>query len=70
MGTQATDWGAHLPGGALGLCAQVSGGSSECALTWASGVCWGCLSGVHSPQTEGVGAQEARAAAQNSLNSH
>ena len=25
----------------------------------ASGVCWGCLSGVHSPGAEGVEAQEA-----------
>ena len=35
----------------------------------ASGVCWGCFSGVHSPGAEGVGLQEATAAAQNSLNS-
>ena len=38
--------------------------------TWVSGVCWGCLSGVHTPGAEGVGAQEATAAAENSLNSH
>ena len=30
-----------------------------CALTWASGVYWDCLSGVHSLGAEGVGAQEA-----------
>ena len=35
----------------------------------ASGVCWGCLSGVHSPGAEGIGAQEATAAAESSLNS-
>ena len=35
----------------------------------ASGVCWGCSSGVHSPGAEGVGAQEVTAAAENSLNS-
>ena len=30
----------------------------------ASGVCWGCLSHVHSPGAEGVGVQEATAAAE------
>ena len=37
---------------------------------WASGVCWGCLSRVHSPGAEGVGAQEAMDPAESSLNSH
>ena len=37
---------------------------------WASGVCWGCLSCVHSPRAEGGGVQEAKAAVENSLNSH
>ena len=36
---------------------------------WASGACWGCLSPVHSPGAEGVGVQEATAAAESSLNS-
>ena len=36
----------------------------------ASGVCWGCLSQVHSPGAEGGGALEAAAAAESSLNSH
>ena len=35
----------------------------------ASGVFWGCLSGVHSPGAEGVGEQEAMAAVENSLSS-
>ena len=35
----------------------------------ASGVCWGYLSGVHSPGAEGVGVEEAMAAVKNSLNS-
>ena len=35
----------------------------------ASGVCWGFLSSVHSPGAEGLRAQEAMAAAENSLNS-
>ena len=35
----------------------------------ASGVCWDCSSVVHNPGAEGVGVQEARAAAENSLNS-
>ena len=36
----------------------------------ASGECWGCLSGVHSPGSEGVGVQEATAALESCLNSH
>ena len=36
----------------------------------ASGVCWGCLSGVHGPGAEVVVEQEATAAAENSLNNH
>ena len=35
----------------------------------ASSVCWGYLSGVHGPGAEGVGAQEAMAAAESSLTS-
>ena len=35
----------------------------------ASGVCWGCLSCVHIPGAEGVGAQEATAAVESSLTS-
>ena len=35
----------------------------------ASGVCWCCLSRVHSPGAEGGGAKEATAAAESSLNS-
>ena len=31
-------------------------------------MCWGCLSGVHSPGAEWLGAQEATAAVENSLN--
>ena len=31
-------------------------------------MCWGCLSGVHSPGAEGLGVQEATAAVENSLN--
>ena len=34
-----------------------------CPLTWASGVCWFCLSGVHSTGAEGAGVKEATAAA-------
>ena len=36
----------------------------------ASGMCWGCLSCVHSPGAEGVGVQEASAAVESSLNSY
>ena len=39
------------------------------ARNWASGVCWGWLSRVHSPGAEGRGAPEAKAAAENSLTS-
>ena len=35
----------------------------------ASAVCWGCLSGLHSPGFEVVGEQEATAAVESSLNS-
>ena len=35
----------------------------------ASGVCWGCLSCIHSPGAKVVGAQEAMAAVESSLNS-
>ena len=37
---------------------------------WASGVCWSCLSHIHSPVAEGVGTQEAMAAMESPLNSH
>ena len=37
---------------------------------WASGVCWGCLSHIHSPGTEGIGVQESTAAGESSLISH
>ena len=48
---------------------------APCLLIWvcanqSSGVCWVCLSGVHSPEAEGLGAQEAMAAVENSLDSH
>ena len=35
----------------------------------ASGVCWGCLSGVQSTGAEGVGVQEAKVVEESSLNS-
>ena len=41
-----------------------------CVPTRASGVCVGCLSGVHCPGAVGVRAQEAVATVENSLNSH
>ena len=47
-------------------------GAQSADLGWAnvaSGVCWGCLSSVHSPGAEGVGTQEAMVAAESSLNS-
>ena len=84
-GSAATDLGAHsslalgLCACAAGLLIRVSThlGLQVWAprpLIWvranrASGVCWACLSGVHSPGAEGVGAQEARAAVESSLNS-
>ena len=62
VGAPAADLGAHLP--------EVSGMGTHlgfqlwvlCPLIWvctnqASGVCWGCLSSVHSPAAEGVRAQ-------------
>ena len=60
----------------ISVCAHL--GFQVCApspLIWvranlASGVCWGCLSHVHSPGAEVVGALEATAAAESSLNSH
>ena len=54
---------------ALGLYTQATGPLIKVRTNWASGVCWGCLSGVHSPGAEGVWAQEAMAATENSLNS-
>ena len=65
MGTQASDWCARPPG-VSGVGAQsVDLGSANRA----SGVCWGCLSHVHTPGSEWVGAQEAMAAAESSLTS-
>ena len=64
-GSGASDQGVRPPG------VSVVGAQS---MIWVranrdSGVCWGCLSGVHSPGAEGVGEQEATAAAESSLNS-
>ena len=84
-GPQATDWGmcplGHFGSGAqaAGLLIRVCAHPEfqlwapsplirVCA-NWASGTCWGCLSPVHSPGAEGVGVQEATAAAESSLNS-
>ena len=67
VGAQADDRVAHP--GALGLWAQAARPMIWVHTNWASGVCWGCLSSVHSPGAEGVGAQEATAAVENSLNS-
>ena len=55
--------------GALGLCAQAARLLIWVLTNWASGVCWGCLSGLHSLGAEGVGVQEAMATAESSLNS-
>ena len=54
---------------ALGLCTQAASPLIWVHTNQASGVCWGCLSGIHSPGAEGVGVQEAKAAAESSLNS-
>ena len=62
VGTQAADRVCTLPA-ALGRCTQAAGLLIWVCTNWASGVCWGCLSSVHSPGAEGVGVQEARAAA-------
>ena len=68
VGSQAIDGVAHLSQ-ALGLCARAAEPLIRVHTNWASGVCWGCLSSVHGPGAEGVGAQEATAAVENSLNS-
>ena len=69
VGAQATDQSVHQLG-ALSMCAWAAGLLIRVHANRASGVCWGCLSGVHSPGAERVGVQEARAAVENSLNSH
>ena len=64
VGQLASAPGAHPP--------EVSGVGPQSANlgahNWASGERRGCLSCVHSPGAEGVGAQEAAAAVENSLN--
>ena len=65
-GSQAADQGARPPG-VSGVGAQ---SADLGARNRASGVCWGCLSRVHSPGAERVGGQEATAAAESSLTSH
>ena len=69
VGSQAIDLDVHQPG-ALGMCAQAAG-----ALIWVcTDLSFRCVLGLlipsHSPGAEGVGAQEARATVENSLNSH
>ena len=65
LGSQTADQCMHLPGvfdlgprPLIWVCANL-----------ASGVCWGCLSHIHSPGAEVVGVQEATAAAERSLKS-
>ena len=65
VGSQAIDRGMHPPG-VSGVGTQAA---DEVRTNRASGVCWGCLSSVHSPGAEGLGAQEAMTAVENSLNS-
>ena len=62
--------GVHTHPGALGLWAQAARPLIWVHTNQASGVCWGCLSGIHSPVAKGVGAQEVMVEAENSLNSH
>ena len=84
-GTQATDWGMHPLGRFVTVHPDSQAADQVAAqpgfqvwapspviwvhANWASVVCWGCLSCVHSPGAEGIGAQEATAAAESSLTS-
>ena len=69
LGAQVADQGTHPPG-SFGLYPQAARPLIWVSINRASGVCWGCLPSVHSPRAEGVGAEEAMAATENSLNSH
>ena len=44
----------------MGLCTRAARPLIRVHTNWASGVCWSCLSCVHSPGAEGVGLQRTR----------